>query len=108
MIVLTGSDLATGSWMYTTLAFIHGRISIFKMLQHWVLTFFGNLAGALFMVAIIFGCEYRGSSVSVTLSDVNRWRRVRHRRVPEGVDRLCDDEAGRAALPSDLSQGDWM
>jgi formate/nitrite transporter FocA (FNT family) len=57
MIVLTGADLATGSWMYTTLAFIHGRISIFKMLQHWVLTFFGNLAGSLFMVAIIFGCE---------------------------------------------------
>jgi len=55
MIILTGSDLATGSWMYTTLAFIHGRITIFKMLQHWVLTFFGNLAGALFMVAIIFG-----------------------------------------------------
>ncbi|KAF2092531.1 putative formate/nitrite transporter [Rhizodiscina lignyota] len=55
MIVLTGTDLSTGSFMYTTLSFIHGRISVFKMLQHWFLTFFGNLAGSLFMVAIIFG-----------------------------------------------------
>lgn len=72
MIVLTGSDLSTGSFMYATLAFIHGRISIFKMLQHWTLTFFGNLAGSLFMVAIIFGCmllpPFRASLITFVIT----------------------------------------
>jgi len=38
---------------YTTLSTLHRRTSILEMLQHWLLTFFGNLAGALFLVAII-------------------------------------------------------
>jgi formate/nitrite transporter len=29
------------------------------MLLHWFVTFWGNLAGSLFVVAIIFGCTYR-------------------------------------------------
>jgi formate/nitrite transporter FocA (FNT family) len=28
------------------------------MLLHWFVTFWGNLAGSLFVVAIIFGCTY--------------------------------------------------
>lgn len=73
MIVLTGTDLCTGSFMvsratlgiygrprltkpkYTTLAALHRRISPIKMLMHWFLTFFGNLAGSLFIVGIIIG-----------------------------------------------------
>ncbi|KAJ6784018.1 hypothetical protein PWT90_00305 [Aphanocladium album] len=55
MIVLTGTDLCTGSFMYTTLAAVHRRISVWKMLMHWALTFFGNLAGSLFIVGIIIG-----------------------------------------------------
>ena len=42
-------------------AFIQGRISIWKMLYHWTFCFFGNLAGALFVMAIIFGCKSRSS-----------------------------------------------
>jgi formate/nitrite transporter FocA (FNT family) len=41
--------------MFTTVAAIQRRISIVKMLIHWTITFFGNLAGSLFIVAIITG-----------------------------------------------------
>lgn len=30
---------------YTTIAALHGRLSVLKMLRHWGITFFGNLAG---------------------------------------------------------------
>lgn len=46
----------------TSAAFIQGRISFWKMLYHWTFCFFGNLAGALFVMAIIFGCKSRSSS----------------------------------------------
>ena len=73
---LTGADLVTGSNMvrtsvvkstylrppptrvqYTAVAAFHGRLSLRKMLLHWFLCFWGNLAGALFVMAIIIGCE---------------------------------------------------
>ncbi|KAF2661329.1 putative formate/nitrite transporter [Lophiostoma macrostomum CBS 122681] len=54
-IVMTGSDLCTGSFMFTTLAALQRRISPLKMLMHWFITFWGNLAGSLFIVAIISG-----------------------------------------------------
>ncbi|KAK6007441.1 hypothetical protein QM012_004255 [Aureobasidium pullulans] len=54
-IILTGADLATGSFMFTTMSTLHRRTSILQMLQHWVLTFFGNLAGSLFVMGIIIG-----------------------------------------------------
>ncbi|KAJ5671464.1 Formate/nitrite transporter [Penicillium longicatenatum] len=57
MIILTGADLCTGTFMYTTVAALQRKLPWWKMLIHWVVTFFGNLAGALFVVAIIFGCE---------------------------------------------------
>ncbi|OAA57328.1 Formate/nitrite transporter [Cordyceps fumosorosea ARSEF 2679] len=44
----------TSPW-YTTLAALHRRISPWKMLAHWALTFFGNLAGSLFIVGVIIG-----------------------------------------------------
>ena len=37
------------------MAVLHRRLSLVKMLIHWVVTFFGNLAGSLFIVAIITG-----------------------------------------------------
>ncbi|KIW20658.1 hypothetical protein PV08_01235 [Exophiala spinifera] len=55
IIVLTGADLCTGSFMYTAMAVYHRRLSIAKMLIHWAATFWGNLAGSLFIVAIITG-----------------------------------------------------
>lgn len=75
MIILSGADLCTGSFMvkdihihpvslalltmsqYTTVAALQRKLPWWKMLVHWVVTFLGNLAGALFMVAIIFGCK---------------------------------------------------
>ncbi|OOQ83955.1 putative formate/nitrite transporter family protein [Penicillium brasilianum] len=55
MIILTGADLCTGSFMFTTVAALQRRLPWWKMLVHWVVTFLGNLAGSLFMVSIIFG-----------------------------------------------------
>jgi formate/nitrite transporter len=55
VIVLTGTDLCTGSFMYTALSTFHRRTCILLMLRHWILTFLGNLAGALFVVVVIVG-----------------------------------------------------
>ena len=87
MIILTGADLCTGSFMvrererelfpfhlhfesrnkvrvltkttptqFTTVAAAQCKLAWWKMLVHWFVTFWGNLAGSLFVVAIIFGC----------------------------------------------------
>lgn len=40
---------------FTTVAVLHRRLSLPKMLLHWFITFWGNLAGSLFIVAIITG-----------------------------------------------------
>lgn len=37
------------------MAAVQRRIKWYTMLLHWLVTFFGNLAGSLFVVAIIFG-----------------------------------------------------
>ncbi|THW05725.1 formate/nitrate family transporter [Aureobasidium pullulans] len=63
VIVMTGADLCTGSFMYTTLSTLHRRTSILLMLRHWLLTFFGNLAGALFVTGIIV---YHGGVLSAS------------------------------------------
>ncbi|OOF93385.1 hypothetical protein ASPCADRAFT_209309 [Aspergillus carbonarius ITEM 5010] len=55
MIILTGADLCTGSFMYTTVAALQRQLPWYKMLLHWFVTFWGNLCGSLFLVAIIFG-----------------------------------------------------
>ena len=54
-IVLTGSDLCTGSFMFTTMSVLHRRLGVVKMLMHWAITFFGNLAGSLFVMALVTG-----------------------------------------------------
>ncbi|KAF1965931.1 Formate/nitrite transporter [Bimuria novae-zelandiae CBS 107.79] len=54
-IILTGSDLCTGSFLFTTVAVLYRRLSIPRMLMRWILTFLGNLSGSLFIVAIIVG-----------------------------------------------------
>lgn len=57
IVQMTGSDLCTGSFMYTTVAALHGRIPVVTMLRHWFITFWGNLAGSLFVACIIIGCK---------------------------------------------------
>lgn len=58
IVQMTGSDLCTGSFMYTTVAAIHGRLSVLRMLRHWFITFWGNLAGSLFVCCVIVGCMF--------------------------------------------------
>ncbi|KAL2258331.1 hypothetical protein VTK26DRAFT_8387 [Humicola hyalothermophila] len=55
MIFLTGCEFFTTSSMTTSIAVYHGRLSLRRMLLYWILCFLGNLAGALFIMAIIFG-----------------------------------------------------
>ncbi|KAF1820201.1 Formate/nitrite transporter [Dissoconium aciculare CBS 342.82] len=55
MIVVTGADLCTGSFMFTTISVLHGRLSVWKMLRHWAVTFVGNLAGSLFIACLLMG-----------------------------------------------------
>lgn len=57
IVQMTGSDLCTGSFMYTTVAVLQGRLSVGRMLRHWGVSFWGNLAGSLFVVCVIVGCE---------------------------------------------------
>ncbi|KAF4336073.1 formate transport [Fusarium beomiforme] len=55
LVVLTGADLFTATTMFTLTAVLQGRLSIRKMLLHWFLCYFGNLAGSLFVMSIIMG-----------------------------------------------------
>lgn len=40
MVIVTGTDLCTGSFMLTTIAALQRRISVVKMLQHWFISTF--------------------------------------------------------------------
>ncbi|KAF1990482.1 hypothetical protein K402DRAFT_348643 [Aulographum hederae CBS 113979] len=55
MIVLSGADLFTSNVMFMTTALLHRRVSLLDLLKIWFISFFGNLAGTLFFVAIITG-----------------------------------------------------
>ncbi|KAL6709266.1 hypothetical protein ACN47E_001673 [Coniothyrium glycines] len=55
LVHMTGSDLCTGSFLYTTVAALHRRIGVLSMLRHWFITFWGNLAGSLFVCLVIVG-----------------------------------------------------
>ncbi|GAB7338057.1 hypothetical protein MBLNU457_4425t1 [Dothideomycetes sp. NU457] len=55
MIVLSGADLFTSNIMFMWTAFLHRRVSVLDVAKSWVVSFFGNLAGTLFAMAIIFG-----------------------------------------------------
>ncbi|KAL6407359.1 hypothetical protein AUP68_10190 [Ilyonectria robusta] len=43
-----------GAW-FTMVAVLNGKLSVWRMLLHWFLCFFGNLLGCLFIMAIIIG-----------------------------------------------------
>ena len=82
---MTGADLCTGSFMYTSLAALHRRTSILLMLRHWFITFFGNLAGALFVTCVIIGyggvfsgAAYRKEllSIATTKAVTPEWHQI--------------------------------
>jgi formate/nitrite transporter FocA (FNT family) len=57
MVVLTGADLFTSYCMYSVVALLHRRCSFLDLLKTWFVSFFGNLAGALFFMAVLTGCK---------------------------------------------------
>ncbi|KAI9659067.1 MAG: hypothetical protein M1821_002027 [Bathelium mastoideum] len=54
-VVLTGADLYTSNVMFLPVALLHRRCSILDVGKSWFVSFFGNLAGMLFFMAIIVG-----------------------------------------------------
>ncbi|KAH7355382.1 Formate/nitrite transporter-domain-containing protein [Rhexocercosporidium sp. MPI-PUGE-AT-0058] len=55
MVMLTGADLFTSYCMYSVVALLHRRCSFADLLKTWVVSFVGNLAGALFLMAVLTG-----------------------------------------------------
>ena len=53
MVVVCGCELFTSSTM-TMVARANNRISTFQMLRNWVVVYFGNFVGGLFIVALIW------------------------------------------------------
>lgn len=77
MCVLTGADLYTSYCMYSVVAFLHRRCSFFDLLKTWFVSFFANLAGALFLMAVLTGCmsHFPLYCVSARCADTcRRWR----------------------------------
>ncbi|KAG9240627.1 Formate/nitrite transporter-domain-containing protein [Calycina marina] len=52
MVVLTGADLFTSYCMYSVVALLHRRCRVLDLVKTWVVSFFGNLAGALFFMML--------------------------------------------------------
>jgi hypothetical protein len=131
LIVLTGVDLCTGTFMvssnqssphhiltasqYTAVSVLHRRLSLTKMLIHWAVTFFGNLAGSLFIVAIIIGCKSPNfpippsplqpvPSFHMMLTKPFRRRCLRLGPVQKRSHRLCHKEtSSQPQVPSQVS-----
>ncbi|ESZ92723.1 hypothetical protein SBOR_6888 [Sclerotinia borealis F-4128] len=67
MVVLTGADLFTSYCMYSVVALLHRRCSFLDLLKTWFVSFFGNLAGVLFFMAVLTG--YGGTFESGVFKD---------------------------------------
>lgn len=86
MIVLSGSDLFTSNTMFMWTAFLHRRVSIWDVAKNWIVSYFGNLAGMLFFMAIITGYggvftetpAYREAAIRIAVQKaVNpRWHEI--------------------------------
>ncbi len=50
-------------------AFLHRRVSFVHLMSNWVVSFLGNLAGMLFFMAIITGCEFRHMTLPLPVND---------------------------------------
>ncbi|KAK0632749.1 Formate/nitrite transporter-domain-containing protein [Immersiella caudata] len=85
LIMLTGAELFTGSTMITGVAVLHRRLPIQNMLLHWLLCFWGNFAGCLFVMSIFMGYggifdhePYRGQVIAfVTAKQLDpQWHQI--------------------------------
>lgn len=76
MIVLSGADLFTSNVMFMITALLHRRVTVWDTAKVWFVSFFGNLAGTLFFMAIITGYGgvfeaepvYRTSAINLAVS----------------------------------------
>ena len=96
-------------FQFTTTAALHRRLPWTKMLIHWAVTFLGNLAGSLFIVAIIFGCKYPSRPAVAFHIDVAnnrieqpRRQRILSRTIQISSDLVRDQKASNTRIPHDL------
>jgi len=64
IVIFAGSELFTGTAMYMPMAVLSGKAKISQMLSVWVVTWLGNLVGAILLAAMI-----KGAGGSVILGD---------------------------------------
>ncbi|KAK0657045.1 Formate/nitrite transporter-domain-containing protein [Cercophora newfieldiana] len=86
MIIFTNGELFTGSTMITGIAFLQRRLSVWYMLRHWFICFWGNFVGCVFTMAIFMGSDggafdndpYRSQVISfVTAKQVTpQWHQI--------------------------------
>ncbi len=54
LVTFAGSELFTGHTMYMTVGWLHGRTTLRDLLAAWLLSWFGNLAGAVILSVLFF------------------------------------------------------
>ncbi|CAK0783900.1 hypothetical protein CVIRNUC_007100 [Coccomyxa viridis] len=54
LIVVCGGDLYTANTSFLSAAVFEGKANVFQLVKNWVCSFLGNLAGALFIVFLLF------------------------------------------------------
>jgi formate/nitrite transporter FocA (FNT family) len=107
MVVLTGADLFTSYCMYSVVALLHRRCSLLDLLKTWVVSFFGNLAGALFFMAVLTGCWFSLSATSGrsrVMLTLGRRRNIRGWCIQGRGFGVCEDESCCPSVAPDLSQ----
>lgn len=57
LVVIAGAELFTGNSLIV-MAFVEKKVSLYKLLRNWLIVYFGNLAGALTMVAWIYLAQH--------------------------------------------------
>ena len=76
LVVFAGAELFTGHTMIMTLGVLRGKASLNGLASSWVMTWVGNLAGAV-LVATIFWLGGGGATFFGAGSRPSRWARLR-------------------------------
>lgn len=71
LVVVAGAELFTGNNLIV-MAWAHGRISTWRLLRNWIIVYFGNFAGSLLTVVLMFfSGQYLFNSGAIGLNALN-------------------------------------
>ena len=103
MVVLTWADLFTSYCMYSVVALLHRRCNFLDLLKTWFVSFFGNLAGALFFMAVLTGCKISHAELPARyLLTFHRWGYFRVRSIQHRSFSFCKGEGSNTRVASNL------